>query len=217
MAALFALIGRDPPGRVSPEVSLTARLTVLRRSPLCWVLSIFYLVTFGGFLALSVHLPTLLVQVYGLSLASTGAHVGSFAIVATLARSLGGYLADESGGSRVLHGVFLGTVVLATTLALDLALIFATAVLLGLGLFLGLGNGAIVKLVPEHFPREAGVVSGLAGAVGGLGGLVLPVAQGLAQDLTASYVFGFVLLAVLALVSLLLNVLVMGRAGPSVG
>lgn len=43
----------------------------------------YYLVTFGGFLALSVHLPTLLPELYGLSLA--GAHVAAFAAVATVA------------------------------------------------------------------------------------------------------------------------------------
>ena len=35
---------------------------------------------------------------------------------------------------------------------------------------LGLGNGAVFKLVPEHFPKETGTVTGLVGAFGGLGG-----------------------------------------------
>jgi NNP family nitrate/nitrite transporter-like MFS transporter len=35
---------------------------------------------------------------------------------------------------------------------------------------LGFGNGAVFKLVPEQFPRETGTVTGVVGALGGLGG-----------------------------------------------
>lgn len=63
----------------------------------------------------------------------------------------------------------------------------------------------VTKLIAERFPRDLGAVSGLAGAIGGLGGLLLPVAQGLGQDLIGSYVFGFLILAALALAGLALS------------
>ena len=59
---------------------------------------------------------------------------------------------------------------------------------------------AVTKLIAERFSRGVGAVSGLAGAIGSLGGLLLPVARGLGQDLIGSYVFGFLLLAAPAIV-----------------
>ena len=72
------------------------------------------------------------------------------------------------------------------------ALVFATAV--------GLGNGAVFKLVPEYFPTETGTVTGLVGAFGGLGGFFPPLEMGLLLDRTGSYTAGFLALAVVALV-----------------
>ena len=96
-------------------------------------------------------------------------------------------------------------VVLAGALALDPAHVLVTAVLLGLGFVLGTGNGAVFEIVAKRFPRDAGLVGGLVGAVGALGGTVLPVAQGFAQDLVGSYVVGFLLLGGLALVAWILD------------
>ena len=59
-------------------------------------------------------------------------------------------------------------------------------VILALGATLGVGNGAVTKLIAERFAAEIAAGSGLAGAVGSLGGLLLPVAQGLGQDLIGS-------------------------------
>ena len=36
-------------------------------------------------------------------------------------------------------------------------------------MLMGLGNGAVFKLVPERFPKDTGTVTGLVGALGGLG------------------------------------------------
>ena len=41
---------------------------------------------------------------------------------------------------------------------------------LGMAAAIGLGNGAVFKLVPEYFPKAVGGVTGLVGAAGGLGG-----------------------------------------------
>lgn len=216
-AALFWVAGHDAPNWTSQESTPAEMLSLFRDSPLVWVLSLFSLVTFGGFLALSVHLPTLLAELYGLDLATAGIHVATFAAVATAARPLGGYLSDELGGSRVLTPVFLVAAGLALALATNPAHVLVVPVIVGMGLVLGLGNGAVFKLVAERFPRESGTVAGLVGAVGALGGLLLPLGQALVQDLTGVYAFGFLLLAALALASLLLNLLVVARARPGDG
>jgi hypothetical protein len=60
---------------------------------------------------------------------------------------------------------------------------------------LGMGNGAVFQLVPQRFPEEIGVITGLVGAAGGLGGFVLPNALGSLRQLTQSYGGGFLAFA----------------------
>ena len=60
---------------------------------------------------------------------------------------------------------------------------------------IGLGNGAVFKLVPEYFPQSVGSVTGLVGAAGGLGGFFPPLLLGVVKEATGSYAWGFVLLA----------------------
>src|SRR6476646_9853363 len=96
MAALFWLLGRDAPGP-RPAGSLATRLAPLRH-PLAWVLSLFYFVSFGGFVAISVYLPTFLVDTYQLSRVDSAARAAGFVAVATIARPLGGILSDRWGG-----------------------------------------------------------------------------------------------------------------------
>ena len=39
---------------------------------------------------------------------------------------------------------------------------------------LGMGNGSVFQLVPQRFPKEIGVMTGVVGAAGGVGGFFLP-------------------------------------------
>src|SRR5262245_1146822 len=74
-------------------------------------------------------------------------------------------------------------------------LYIATALLFaGMGL-LGMGNGAVFQLVPQRFPKEIGVVTGIVGAAGGVGGFFLPTLLGGVNQLTGRYVIGFLLFA----------------------
>jgi NNP family nitrate/nitrite transporter-like MFS transporter len=76
---------------------------------------------------------------------------------------------------------------------------------------LGLGNGAVFKLVPEHFPSETGTVTGLVGAAGGLGGFFPQLVLGVIRGQTGSYALGFVFLSGFALVCFAVNYLVFLR------
>ncbi len=200
-ALMFFRFGRPP---ADPHAAGSGTLRALKVRG-AWLLGFYFLVTFGGFLALSVHLAVVLVDVYGLSPESAGRHVGVFAVAGTFARPLGGYVADRLGGARVLYGVFPTVTALALALAAAPAHFVGTSVIFALGVTLGAGNGAVTKLIAERFPDNVGAVSGLAGGIGSLGGLLLPVVQGLGQDLLGSYVFGFRVLAALALISLILH------------
>ncbi|HMV50746.1 MAG TPA: MFS transporter, partial [Blastocatellia bacterium] len=67
---------------------------------------------------------------------------------------------------------------------------------------IGLGNGAVFKLVPEYFPQSVGAVTGLVGAAGGLGGFFPPLVLGAIRQATGTFTFGFVLLGIFALICL---------------
>ena len=94
-------------------------------------------------------------------------------IAATLARPVGGWLADRYGAYPVLVLSFAGIAVDAAVLAalaLDPRIVPITIACLSLACFLGAGNGAVFKLVPAEFPHDTGAAAGLVGAAGSLGG-----------------------------------------------
>ncbi|PYT41724.1 MAG: MFS transporter, partial [Acidobacteria bacterium] len=100
----FFLLARNSPKTVRPS-GLGAMLQLLSRERLSWVLSLFYFLTFGGFVAFSIYLPVLLKDQFGLRPADAGFRTAGFVVLATLARPLGGWLSDKIGGARVLQTV----------------------------------------------------------------------------------------------------------------
>lgn len=193
----FGLLARDAPARTAPQGLAEAACAL--REPLAWLLSAFYFLTFGGFVAFSIYLPTLLRDVFSLSVTDAGFRTAGFVVLATLVRPIGGLLADHIGGARVLSGVFAGLVPFALLLAWESMIPFTVGAL-GCAALLGLGNGAVFKLVPQYFPERTGTVTGLVGAMGGLGGFFPPLLLGLFRDRTGEIWPGFVLLAATAAV-----------------
>src|SRR5262249_1934149 len=111
---------------------------------------------------------------------------------------VGGWLSDQIGGARVLAGVFPGVSLFALLLAWPAITPF-TAGALGCAALLGLGNGAVFKLVPQFFPKETGTVSGLVGALGGLGGFFPPLLLGFFRQNFGVVWPGFLLLSATSL------------------
>ena len=70
-AVLFVIFARNAPHDARPK-SLSEMLSVLARAPLAWALAAFYFLTFGGFVAFSIYLPTLLRDQFGLRPADAG-------------------------------------------------------------------------------------------------------------------------------------------------
>ncbi|MGA9145068.1 MAG: MFS transporter [Candidatus Acidiferrales bacterium] len=195
---VFFLFARNSPKTVRPS-SLGAMLKLLSRERLSWVLSLFYFLTFGGFVAFSIYLPVLLKDQFGLKPADAGFRTAGFVVLATLARPLGGWLADKIGGARVLQTVFLGIIPFALLMSWSAMLPFTVGAL-GCAFLLGNGNGAVFKLVPQYFPKEVGTVTGLVGAMGGLGGFFPPLLLGFFRDHFHTAWPGFALLALLSAV-----------------
>ena len=103
-AVVFVVFARNAAETVRPK-SLSEMFGVLAHEPLAWALSAFYFLTFGGFVAFSIYLPTLLRDQFGLRPADAGFRTAGFVVLATLCRPLGGWLSDRIGGSRVLSWV----------------------------------------------------------------------------------------------------------------
>lgn len=199
----FLLFARNAPVQTEPK-SLASMLKVLGTRPLAWLLSLFYFVTFGGFVALSIGLPKLLQEIFHLTKEDAGLRVAGFVLVATLMRPLGGVLSDKYGGAKLLTVVFAGAALLALGLT-QANIIPFTIGALGIAAFIGLGNGAVFKLVPQHFAKDTGTVTGLVGAIGGLGGFFPPLLLGVIKTYTGNYALGFILLSLFCLICLALN------------
>ena len=196
-AAVFLLIAQNPPRPADPP-GVGAMLRVLRTSPTAWLLGAFYFLTFGGFVAFAIYLPTLLKTQFGLTPADAGFRAAGFVLLATLMRPAGGWLADRIGGSQVLSWVFGGIAVFSLLLAWHHLLPFTVGAL-ACAVLMGLGNGAVFRLVPEHFPKDTGTVTGLVGALGGLGGFFPPLLLGVFRDSLGVIWPGFALLSATAL------------------
>jgi NNP family nitrate/nitrite transporter-like MFS transporter len=212
-AALFLLLAQNPPRR-APAARYGA---VLRSGWRLYRLAFFYFITFGGFVAMFLLLPTLLQDWFGYSKVEASMRAAGFVIAATLARPVGGWLADRFGAYAVLVLAFAGVAIDAAVLAAIAPaprIMPVTLACLTLGSFLGAGNGAVFKLVPAEFPHDAGAAGGVVGAAGGLGGFFPPVFVGLVKDAEGTYTYGFVGLLVFVGASLALAIWLLRSAPP---
>ena len=207
MAAVFWSSARDAPGAVLGKTgSMLASLSAFRGqgSSRAWALTLFYFMAFGGFVAMFLYLPKLLVDVHDLAKTDAGARAAGFALLAVAARPVGGWMSDRTGARTVLTASFIGTAALAIALAVFYEhMVPLTIACLTMAVFLGLGTGAVFKLVPEWYPQQVGAVTGVVGAAGGLGGFFPPLVMALVKAETGSYWLGFVLMAAVAGAALL--------------
>jgi len=199
-------------------------MAALRRAasdPRTWILTFFYFVSFGGFIALTVWFPTFWSQYFGFSLIRAGFLTALYSLSASLLRVLGGLAADRVGGLRVLAAA-LGVTALGAAVVVPAGGSAALAMTGGMIMALGMGfaNAAVFKLVPRYVPDAVGGTAGIVGGLGALGGFIIPVLLGLAVKLVGppGYPLGFVVFIVLAVVSLGLSRKLAGgetaRTGP---
>jgi len=186
------------------QKTMSEALSVLKYKQ-TWVLSLFYFVTFGAFVAFGIYLPTLLQDLFQLDPVESGLKAAGFVVLATLLRPIGGLVSDKIGAAKVLNFVFLGTVIGAIILAFSNNFFLFSVGALSVSTFVGLGNGAVFKLVPQYFPKNTGAVTGIVGAAGGLGGFFPPILMGIFKDLTGNYLIGFILLALFTFVNFIVN------------
>ena len=185
------------PGRDRPFQESIAPLRHMR----VWRFSLYYIVVFGAYVALSAWLPKFYVDAYGVPLSTAALLAATFILPASLLRPLGGYLSDRCGPRSVTYAVFI---VMTATLfllslpngtfvadlrpgAYDAPLTFSyrlglwpfVSLMFVLGCAMGIGKASVYKYIPDYFPKDVGAVGGIVGMLGALGGFFLPPAFGI--------------------------------------
>jgi len=171
-----------------------------------WALTFFYFVSFGGFIALTVWLPTYWAGLFSTSLVAAGLLTALYSLSSSLLRVAGGFVSDTLGGEKVVLASFV--LVAAGAILMMLATdSFATAVTGQMVLALGMGfaNAAVFKLVPKYSPKSVGGAAGVVGGLGAFGGFVIPPLMGIFVKAlgTDGYAWGYFVFVLLALLSLI--------------
>jgi NNP family nitrate/nitrite transporter-like MFS transporter len=184
-----------------PTASLASRLGQASRLRVTWELSALYAIGFGGVVAFGVYLPSYLKTWYDLSPTDAGTKAAGFALVTVLFRPLGGWLSDRIHPAMVTAGALAVVALFAVFQAFDPHLYpMGTICLLVMAAGLGTTSGSVFALVSQVTPQQqVGSVTGVVGAMGGLGGFVPPLLMGAIYSSKGSYSIGFMLLSDLAL------------------
>jgi MFS transporter, NNP family, nitrate/nitrite transporter len=182
---------------LSSARSTFADQVIIVRRKHTWVMAWLYIGTFGSFIGYSAAFPLLLKTQFpaaGMGIAFLGPLVGS------VARPLGGWLADKLGGARVTFWNFLAmTAATMGVMRYVDARSFAgfAATFLILFVTTGIGNGSTFRMIPSIFRQEklrdlrsasaadraaairsAGIESaavlGFTSAIGACGGYLIP-------------------------------------------
>ena len=188
-----------------------------------WRFSLYYVVVFGAYVALSAYLPSYYVKNFGLNLATAGLLSATFIFPASLLRPVGGWLSDTWGARRAMYVTFIvmlltcgllmmpdGYIMLTppsgpetATMRYAMSLPLFVTLVFFLGCAMGIGKAAVYKHIPTYFPDNVGSVGGLVGMLGGLGGFFLPLMFSYTQAATGLWSMTFAILFAFTAVSLL--------------
>lgn len=192
-----------------------------------WRFSLYYVVMFGAYVALSVWLPKYYVDIFHLDLKTAAFLTALFIFPASLLRPVGGKLSDYFGPRRVMYFVFgimllcliflsapEGHIVLylsdkyhptgqANVMKFTMGVVPFTILVFIVGICMGVGKAAVYKYIPEYFPNDVGSVGGLVGCIGALGGFFLPIAFSYSFAYTAIPQTCFIILLLVTLISAL--------------
>ncbi len=203
----FAYAALHPPSPKAAHQRSFAEMTKPLTNFKVWVFGLFYMASFGTFIAATLILNDLYVELYGLSAATAGLVATSFTAFTSLARMPGGAYSDKYGAQKVLKYSFMVTIaLLIPPLFAPPLLVMGTCIFVA-GLAMGFAMSATLKAIPDEFPQSVGGVGGMVGALGGLAGFYLPVAglwaeSWMPQNIVANLV-PLLAVVVLALVSTL--------------
>ncbi len=217
---VYALIAKDAPG--TRQQLNWAGYRALFGDRDSWWFMLFYFITFGGFVGLANVLVLYFTVQYHVSGIAAGLMVSIIVLLGSLARPIGGMVADRIGGIRSLQFLFIVVAASYTIIAFmpsgpvpfdpaaggwsfwqipNIAWI-SLSIFTVSAMALGMGNGAVFQLIPQRFRNEIGAITGLVGCGGGAGGFFLAKALGLSQAWSGNFSGGFMVFALLALLGL---------------
>ena len=201
---IYAIYAKDSPD-TPPAKSLSQYVTILKDKDAWWFM-FFYSVTFGGFVGLASSLTIYFNDLYNLGPVVAGYCTAAAVFSGSLARPIGGMIADRIGGIRTLLTMYAIAALLLLVMSFGQPnLTSSLSIVIPVMAVLGMGNGAVFQLVPQRFRKEIGVMTGLVGMAGGIGGFYLAASLGWFKQVTGSYQLGVLIfagLAVLAIVGL---------------
>lgn len=183
-----------------------------------WWFSLFYAISFGGFVGFAGYMKVYLMNTYSVDMEAFGLDVldesnvkviagyfGALCIFAgAVLRPFGGNIADKIGGVKALYffyGMVFGLV--ALTALVELPFYIAIFVLFLIMANLGMANGSVFQLVPQRFGKDIGIMTGLVGCAGGLGGTALIKTLGWSKGAFDGYAAGFMIFAAVVVVALI--------------
>jgi len=183
---------------------LLKQIKAVYKNEKLWLLSLFYFITFGSFVAFTIYLPNFLVDNFGLDKVDAGFRTAGFIVLATAMRTVGGWLGDRFNPHILLMFVFGGYTASAVLLSFAPNIMWYSIGCLTIAFCAGTGNGVIFKLVPMYFQAQSGIANGIVSAMGGLGGFFPPIMLTVLYSVTGHYAIGFMALSQAALASLIL-------------
>ena len=198
---VMIVFAKEPPD-VDAKATLREHMACLFEKD-GWAFSLIYGVTFGGFIGLITFLPTYYYDQFGVTKVQAGQLTMLAAFMGAAVRVAGGWVSDRWGGVNTLTVVLCAVAV--TLVAVGLAsssLVITTLLLMVCFAALGAGNGALFQLVPLRWPTTTAVAGSMIGEVGALGGGLVPNAMGLSKQYLGTYLWGFVLFALLSVLML---------------
>ena len=209
-AVLAWLFMPDAPTWKPSGKSMLSQTLLAMRQKVTWQACYLYALSFGGYVAFSVFLPTILKNWYGLTTADASFRMAGFVIVAVIMRPLGGTLSDRIGAVRTLLISYVAVALAALMLAFQPALMpLGTIDFIVMAAGLGLGSGAVFALVAQAAdPSVVGSVTGFVGAAGGLGGFVPPLVMAAVYAASGTYSIGVAALLLATLGAIVVTVFV---------
>ena len=186
MSFVYYKYTKDTPKGNYSEFQRTAKVktkgsfTAAAKDPRTWVLALAYGACFGVEITIDNVAAVFFVDNFKASLITAGALAAIFGMMNLFARALGGIVSDKVGktyglkGKGYLLGSFLllegiGLTFFANSATLQMA-IFAMLVF---ALFLKMANGTTYSIVPFINKKAIGSVSGIVGAGGNLGAVLM--------------------------------------------
>ncbi len=215
---LYAIMAKDaPPSIYKPNPKKLSDYLKLLRDKDTWWFSLFYAVSFGGFVGFANYMKVYLMNTYQVDMSAFGAqylgeenvkvvagYFGALCIFAgAVLRPVGGGIADKLGGVKSLY-IFFGAVAALAVLNATVVHNFYLAILV---LFLimanlGMANGAVFQLVPQRFGKDMGIMTGIVGCAGGLGGTALIKTLGWSKEAFDGYAAGFFIFAAVVAIAI---------------